>query len=261
MTSETASPSSVRHEVLHDGAVWRIVLDSPPANILDGEKITALTALFERAATEGKLKAVLIAAEGKHFCFGASVEEHLPGSCADMLAGLHKLFEVMLQAAVPTVVAVRGQCLGAGLELAAFCHRVVASPTAKFGQPEIVLGVFAPVASVVLPGRVGRGLAEDMLLSGRSLDAESARATGLADELADDPGAAALAYIEEHLLPKSASSLRLASRAARLDFQRRFVADIRELERLYLDQLMATSDANEGLNAFIEKRPPVWSDS
>ena len=120
MTSETASPSSVRHEVLHDGAVWRVVLDSPPANILDGAKIKTLTELFERAHSENQLKAVLIAAEGKHFCFGASVEEHLPDSCAGMLAGLHQLFEVMLQAAVPTVVAVRGQCLGAGLELAAF---------------------------------------------------------------------------------------------------------------------------------------------
>jgi len=261
MTQETTNPGSVRHEVLHDGAVWRVVLDSPPANILDGTKIAALTALFEQAQKEAGLKAVIIEAAGKHFCFGASVEEHLPDSCGDMLAGLHRLFEVMLQAAVPTVVAVRGQCLGAGLELAAFCHHVVASPTAKFGQPEIVLGVFAPVASVVLPGRVGRGLAEDMLLSGRSLDAAAARTAGLADELAEDPAAAAMAYVAEHLLPKSASSLRFASRAARLDFQRRFVADIRELERLYLDQLMATNDATEGLHAFIEKRPPVWSDS
>jgi cyclohexa-1,5-dienecarbonyl-CoA hydratase len=124
-----------------------------------------------------------------------------------------------------------------------------------------MLGVFAPVASVLLSERIGRGHAEDLCLSGRSLTAEQALAAGLVDEIADDPGEAARAYAREHLLPKSASSLRMAVRAVRAGFSERFRNELAAVERLYLGDLMATADANEGLAAFTEKRKPSWSDA
>ncbi len=178
-----------------------------------------------------------------------------------MIGVFHRLFRLMLEANVITLAAVRGQCLGGGLELASFCNRLFASPDARLGQPEIQLGVFAPVASVALAERVGRSRAEDLCLSGRSLTAEEGLAIGLVDEVAEDPSRAALAYAREHLLPRSASSLRLALRAVRAGFAERFDAELARVERLYLDELMSTADANEGLVAFIEKRKPIWSDA
>jgi cyclohexa-1,5-dienecarbonyl-CoA hydratase len=178
-----------------------------------------------------------------------------------MIRNFHRLFHLMLDASVVTLAAIRGQCLGGGLELASFCNRVFAAPDAKLGQPEIVLGVFAPVASTMLTERMGRGAAEDLCLSGRSLTAAEALAAGLVDQIDDDPGQAALAYAREHLLAKSGSSLRLAVRALRAGFARRFREDLAEVERLYLEELMSTTDANEGLAAFLEKRRPSWSDT
>lgn len=246
---------------LDEGAIWRVRLATPKANILDMDKVARLDALFARAADERDLKAILIEGEGPHFSFGASVEEHLPGRFEEMIPGFHRLFERMLDARVATLAAVRGQCLGGGLELVSFCNRVFAAPGAKLGQPEIVLGVFAPVASVALAERIGRSRAEDLCLSGRSIDAGEALRIGLVDVVADDPGEAALAYAREHLTRHSASSLRLAQQALRGAYGERFLRDLEAAERLYLETLMITSDAREGLRAFIDKRKPDWSNA
>jgi cyclohexa-1,5-dienecarbonyl-CoA hydratase len=252
------SSDPVRLEKLEGDAIWRITLATPKANILDMEKSEILSSIFERAGRETGLKALVLEGEGPHFCFGASVQEHLPEHCATMLRSFHGLFRRMLDAPVVTLAAVRGQCLGGGLELAAFCHRIFADPGARLGQPEIVLGVFAPVASVLLTERMGRGGAEDLLLSGRTLPAEEACRLGLVDEIAENPGEAALAYARTHLLPRSASSLRWAVRAARRGFATRFLSELAEVEKVYLENLMSTTDAVEGLQAFLEKRPPRW---
>ena len=155
-------------------------------------------------------------------------------------------------------MAVRGQCLGGGLEFAAAGSLIFAAPDAQLGQPEIKLGVFAPAASVLLPLRVGQGRAEDLLLSGRSITALHAATWGLVHEVADDPTAGALNYFEKHLYGKSAASLALAMRAAREPFADLARARLEDVEALYLEKLMATRDANEGLNAFMEKRQPRW---
>lgn len=250
--------NGVRVESLENGAIWRALLNTPKANILDQAKIEALSALFERARRDPAVKAILVEGEGPHFSFGASVQEHLPDACAGMLTSFHGLFRTMLDASVVTLAAVRGQCLGGGLELAAFCNRVFATEQARLGQPEIALGVFAPVASFILRERMGRSGAEDLLLSGRTIGAPEALRLGLVDELHENPGEAALAYARDHLLPHSASSLRRAVRAARLGMAERFAGEITQLESMYLNDLMRTADANEGLSAFLDKRPPAW---
>ena len=202
---------------------------------------------------------MLLDAEGPHFSFGASVEEHLPDSCAAMLASLHALILAMLEFPAPILVAVRGQCLGGGLEVALAGGPIFAAPDAQFGQPEMKLGVFAPAASCLLPYRVNQPAAEDLLFSGRSVGGDEAKAMGLVQLVADDPEAAALAYFDAHLAGKSAAVARLRRsprRAARMirDVRRRLA----EVERLYLDRLMQTRDANEGLVAFLAKRKPHW---
>lgn len=243
---------------LEAGAIRHVRLGGSKGNIIDAAMGRALDDLFRDAGRDRDLKAIIVQGEGAHFSYGASVEEHLPEHVAGMLRGFHGLFTAMLDSAVPVLAAVRGRCLGGGLELAAFCHRVFASPDAQLGQPEIALGVFPPLASTFLRERVGRGAAEDLCLSGRTIAAPEALRIGLVDALADDPFEAALTYARQHLLPRSAASLRHAVRAVRCDLAARFKVDIAALERLYLDDLMKTADAVEGIRAFLEKRPPRW---
>ncbi|MGZ8260862.1 MAG: cyclohexa-1,5-dienecarbonyl-CoA hydratase [Caldimonas sp.] len=240
------------------GALLRLRLDRPKANIVDAEMIGALHGALEHAKQQTTWRGVLLDAEGPNFSFGASVEEHLASRCAGMLAALHALVLEMLAFPAPILVAVRGPCLGGGLEIALAAGQIFAAPDAKFGQPEMKLGVFAPAASVLLPYRVHQPAAEDLLFSGRSIGASEAAAIGLVQAVADDPGAAALAYFEQHLCAKSAASLRCALVAARAPMLRDVQARLAEVERLYLDRLMATRDANEGLDAFLAKRQPSW---
>jgi len=159
---------------------------------------------------------------------------------------------------VTILVAVRGQCLGGGLEVALAGHLLFVAPDAVLGQPEMKLGVFAPAASCLLPELAGPMRAVDLLLSGRTISGAEAAAMGIAHQAAADPEAAALAYFAEHLKPKSASSLRYAIRAARSDYAARVRVKIGSVERLYLDELMKTRDAVEGLEAFVGKRAVQW---
>ena len=248
-------------EKLDDGAYWRVVLGGSKGNILDARLMRALWAVLADAAADPHVKALCLEGDGAHFSFGASVAEHLPESVEAMLKQFHGLLVGLVDASVIVMAAVRGQCLGGAMELVTLCHRVFASKDATFGQPEIALGVFAPAASVLLAERVGRGAAEDLCLSGRSITADEAYRIGLVDEIADaDPSGAATAYARTYLLPRSASSLRLAARAVRTGLRARLTTELPEVERLYLRDLMATHDAVEGLQAFLEKRTAVWRD-
>ena len=247
---------SITHEV--GGKLLRLSLNRPKANIVDAEMIAALEHAFASAAHDKNLAAVLLTAEGPHFSFGASVEEHLPEQCEGMLKSLHKLIKMMLAFPLPVLVAVRGQCLGGGLEVAMAGHMIFAAPDAQLGQPEMKLGVFAPAASVLMPERMGQPLAQDLLLSGRSMGAGEALEAGLIDHLTDEPEEAARAYVEKHLADKSTSSLRLGVRAAREPYLARVLPRLDEVERIYLTELMQTRDAVEGLTAFLAKRPANW---
>jgi cyclohexa-1,5-dienecarbonyl-CoA hydratase len=257
-THGSAATGPLEIWVDRDEALLRLRLDRPKANVLDSTMIALLAQAFAAYAEPGEVRAALIDAEGPHFSFGASVEEHLPDKCAEMLSSYHDLLKMMLEWPRPILVAVRGQCLGGGLELALAGSLIFAGRDAKFGQPEIKLGVFAPAASCLLPLRIGQGAAEDLLFSGRSIDATEAKALGLVQAVADDPEAAALAYFDAHLAMKSASSLAWAVEAARESFVPQVERRIAHVERVYLNHLMQTHDANEGLAAFLAKRAPKW---
>jgi cyclohexa-1,5-dienecarbonyl-CoA hydratase len=242
----------------HESTVLRLRLARPRANIIDAAMIDALSIALEDHLNEAGLMAVVLDAEGPNFSFGASVEEHLPGQCAAMLKKLHALVTQMIEYPVPIIAAVHGQCLGGGLEVACAASIIIAAPDAKLGQPEISLAVFAPAASCLLPERIGQQQAEILLLTGQIIDAEEARQIRLVDMVRDEPSDAALAWIDENISGKSASSLRIAITAARHDYIARIRSKLAAVEAMYLDELMQTDDALEGLNAFIEKRKPVW---
>lgn len=241
-----------------DGRLLRLRLNRPKANIVDAGMIAALGAALAEHGRNPGLLAVLLDAEGPHFSFGASVEEHLPGQCAEMLKGIHGLILAMVRSEIPVLVAVRGQCLGGGLEVAMAGHLMFVAPDARLGQPEIRLGVFAPAASCLLPERVARVLAEDLLYSGRSITGEEAVRAGLANAVAADPEEAALAWFDAHLAALSGAALRHAVAAARVGYAERVAERIAAVEKLYLDSLMQTRDAVEGLESFIAKRPAKW---
>ncbi len=241
-----------------DSKLLRLRLARPKANIVDATMIAALDRALAENLSDPMLSAVLIDHEGPHFSFGASVQEHLPDQCAAMLKGFCALILRMVESPVPVLAAVRGQCLGGGMEVALGANLIFAAPDAKFGQPEIQLAVFAPPASCLLPERMPRGAAESILFSGRSISGEEGWRLGLVQAVSSDPEAAALAYFDEALAPHSPSSLRYAVRAARIDMVERVKVKLAALEKLYLEGLMSTRDAVEGLTAFLEKRPAKW---
>ena len=242
----------------HDGRLLRLRLARPKANVLDAAMIAALDEAIMSGSKNRELLAAIIDHEGPHFSFGASVDEHLPENCAAMLAALHALLSRMLFWHRPILVAARGQCLGGGLELALAGTLLFAGSEAVFGQPEMKLGVFAPAASVLLPARIGQARAEDLLYSGRSIDAGTALAWGLANAVAEDPQALALEYFQKNLAGKSAASLGFGVQAARAEFAAAASKRLLIVERLYLEGLMKTHDAAEGLNGFLQKRNPKW---
>jgi len=159
-----------------EGRLLRLRLSRPKANLIDAEMIAALDRAFAEHGGNAHIAAILLDAEGPHFSFGASVEEHLPDQCAAMLAGLHGLVLRMVESPIPVLAAVRGQCLGGGLEVALAAHLMFVAADATLGQPEMKLGVFAPAASCLLPELIGPARALDLLVSGRNLSGADAAA-------------------------------------------------------------------------------------
>ena len=241
-----------------NGRLLRLCLARPKANIVDAPMIAALLAALDKSSEAPELAAILLHAEGPNFSFGASVAEHMPGQCREMLQVFHRLIMALVSFPLPILVAVRGQCLGGGMELALAGNLLFAAPDARFGQPEIHLGVFAPAASCLLPERIGYAAAEDLLLSGRVIPAAEGFRLGLVTELHELPEDAALAYFRRELEPKSTFALRHALWAARHDLAGRIQEKLAAVERRYLDELMTGHDPSEGLTAFLEKRRPAW---
>jgi len=248
----------IRLEFTHDERVARITLASPKANIVDRAMIHELDAAVSHCSSRA-LNAIVLGAEGPHFSFGASVQEHLPDQIAGTLRALHTLLTQILNLPAPVIAAVRGQCLGGGLELALSCDLIIADRTAQFASPEIKLAVFAPAASALLPVRVGQALASRLLLTGAAISAEEVARYGLVAKVVDDLDSEVNQWLETDFLPRSPSSLKFACRAARLPLRRVFEQDLPEIESMYLRDLMTTPDANEGIRAFLEKRSPQWS--
>lgn len=243
----------------YDGGVARVTLARPPLNILTIEMMEELNKALLGFSDQPGIKAFILAAEGKAFSAGVAVEDHLGDRVKPMLGAFHQVFRHLHALDCPTVAAVQGPALGGGAELATFCDLVIASETATLGQPEIKVGVFPPIAALHYPTRVGEARALQLLLSGEIIAAREAERIGLVDRVVPPEeleGAVASALAK--LTDKSAVVLRLTKRAVREARGRDFEAALAALEGLYHTELMQTEDAEEGLRAFVGKRPPVW---
>ncbi|HKY28356.1 MAG TPA: enoyl-CoA hydratase-related protein [Pyrinomonadaceae bacterium] len=243
--------------------VARITFARPPLNIFNIAMMKEIgNALSECAAERGVVAIVFDAAKDcRAFSAGVAVEDHVEDSVYEMLDSFHMIFRMLEQIARPTVAVVDGPALGGGCELIAACDIVIASQRARFGQPEIKLGVFPPVAAVLLPRIVGEKRARELILTGELIDAAEASRIGLvnhvvASDQLEQKTQDVLGKLREH----SATALEFTRRAMDLGHGRTIDSALSEMENVYLHELMKTSDAKEGINAFMEKRKTVWRD-
>ena len=251
----------IQLEYTHDGAVARIILNDGKGNVLDAVMMNDLHEAFMQFKSNSDIKLITFEGAGKNFSFGASVEEHTKSNCDEMLKSFHQLFYELIDLSLPTMAKISGQCLGGGMELALACNFLFADKTAFLGQPEIMLGVFAPPASLMLPMKIGKAYAEELLITGNSIDALRAKEIGILNDVFADKEEMETVlnqWIAKNILRKSAVSLKYAVNASRTMFNNVLLTRLPELEAIYVNQLMETVDANEGINSFIEKRKPVW---
>ncbi|HEV8385737.1 MAG TPA: enoyl-CoA hydratase/isomerase family protein, partial [Candidatus Acidoferrales bacterium] len=253
MTTDTAT---VRVRI--EGRTSWITLDRPPLNILD----IAMMREMDHVLTEVLKHSDVIVFEGagtKGFSAGAEVRDHTPDRVADMLRTFHAIFRILSRADCVTIAAVHGVCLGGGCELATFCDFVLATESARFGQPEIKLGCFPPVAVVTFPVLIGLRAAMDLILTGRTISAAEAKQLGLVTRVVpDNELAASIDNLLKEIGGLSSAVLKMTRRElwerSGLDFDK----SLGDAEQIYLEELMQTEDAQEGIRAFLEKRSPVW---
>jgi cyclohexa-1,5-dienecarbonyl-CoA hydratase len=244
---------------VQDG-VATLTLSRPPLNILTQSVLADLRGALAGLAGEPSLKAVVLVAEGRHFSAGADVGEHLPPRHRAMIPEFIDTIGALSSFPLPVVAAVRGRCLGGGFEVVQAVDVIVAGTGAVFGQPEILLGVTAPAACVLLPRRTHAGLAAELLFTGDTITAARALEAGLVSRVvADDAVEAEALALARRMARHSAAALRLVKRTLRACSALDAEPALREAGRIYLGELMWTHDAVEGLQAFLEKREPQWS--
>ena len=255
----TAEFQDIRFTI--DDRVARITFARPPLNILNIAMMREIGDALNDCSQTAGLAAVVFAAatDTRAFSAGVAVEEHVPETIFQMLDSFHAVFRTMAQISKPMIAVVDGPALGGGCELIAACDIVIASDRARFGQPEIKLGVFPPVAAILLPRIIGEKRARELILTGEMIDAAEALRLGLVNSVTDS---AELEQKTQSVLNKlrelSASSLGLTRAALELGGRHNFESALAEVEDLYLHELMKTEDANEGVRAFMEKRKPEW---
>lgn len=249
--------------LVEDGTVLRVLLNKPKGNVLSGEMMHEVGDALAAHCNEPHLRVVLVRGVGGNFSFGASVEEHRRDQAPAMLQTFHRFIRQVASYPVPVAALVEGRCLGGAFELTLACHLVFASPSARFGCPEIKLAVFPPVLAVAGAARLGGALAERLLLTGDEIDAAAAERAGFVTAVFEgDAEESFLAWYRSHLRPLSAHALRQAVRAARQGsaLLAALADPLDAAERLYVDRVLASHDGNEGIEAFLSRRPPAWKD-
>ncbi len=239
--------------------VSRLIFSRPPYNVMNIEMMEEILEALEITGRNKDLKVLVIEAEGKAFSAGVDVADHTEDKVEEMLTIFHNIFFALRTFQQPIVGVVDGPALGGGCEIITYCDMVIASERATFGQPEVKVGVFPPVAVVALPKLIGKRKTYEMVLTGKTLDANEALEIGMINKVVphDKLGEEVDSFLTD-LQSQSSIVLRLAKRAVFEALGLGFEEGIQVAERLYLDFLMKTEDAKEGLQAFLERRKPHW---
>lgn len=248
--------------ILYEGVdgVARIRLNRPPLNILNAETLIELNAALEKARDDSSVTVVLITGVGdRAFSAGVDIKDHFPEKVSSTLSVFNKVFYTLESLDKPTVAVVNGVAFGGGCELAVACDMIVASETAQFGQPEITVGAIPPVAVALLPKLIGRKKAFELVLTGGVISAAEAKQIGLINRVAPaEKLDEAAGELVDKLKDKSPVVLRLTRMALRQSLDLDFRSGLEKVTDIYLNLLMRTEDAVEGLKAFLEKRKPQW---
>ncbi len=239
--------------------IGRITLNRPPVNILNIEMMKEINNAL-KDFQKINLKVLIINAYGKAFSAGVDVSDHTKEKVNEMIRVFHDIFTNLSKINALTVALVNGAALGGGCEVATFCDIVIASEKSKFGQPEIKVGVLPPIAAAIFPKLIWNKKALELLVTGETISANEAKNLGLINHILPDDNfeLEAEKFINEKLVNNSAVVLQLTKRAFIEGATRNYAESIKKIEDIYLNELMKTNDANEGLAAFLEKRQPIW---
>jgi len=242
-----------------EGGLGTITLKRPPVNVLNIEMMDEINDTLKDWVENRGLKVVLFDADGKCFSAGVDVGEHTGDLAPKMIESFHGMFRLMDRLGAVMVSSVYGSCLGGGCELAIFCDLVIADETAKFGQPEIQVGVLPPIAAQIMPRIIGRKAAMDLILSGRIISAQEAHSMGLINKVVakGELPRETQDFLRPYL-SLSAEVLRITKKTVKAGLMDDLEPSLRAIEDIYLNELMKTADAHEGLKAFLEKRSPEW---
>jgi len=255
----TSDLENIKFQV--DERVARITFARPPLNVFNIAMMREIGSALNECVQQRDLAAIVFdaAPDTRAFSAGVAVEEHVPETIYQMLDAFHAIFRTLAQIAKPVIAMVDGPALGGGCELVAACDIVIASDRARFGQPEIKLGVFPPIAAILLPRIIGEKHARELILTGDMIEAGEAQRLGLVNHVVP---AGELAQKTESVLAKlrelSGSALTMTRTALDLGGRTGFESTLEEVENLYLHELMKTEDAREGVRAFMEKRKAEW---
>lgn len=241
--------------------IARLALNRPPANVLSVDMMDEVNRALESLEYDRGVKLLVFTATGKYFSAGFELADHLADRAYTMLEAFRRIFENLAKSDKPSLAVVAGAAMGSGSMLATGCDMVLAAQSAKFGYPEVKAGVFNTVSAALLPRLVGRKKAFEILLSGASLTAAEAERLGLVSRVVpDDKLEAEAAALVQRFQESSAPVMQLTRRAVTGALDLAFADALRHTEDVYLNQLMATDDAEEGLRAIMEKRKPAWKD-
>ena len=246
-------------ELAIEGAVATLTLDRPPRNVMNIEMLERLNAAILDLRERTDVKVLVLRGRGETFCGGIDPADHTPDRVSRLLQVFHRIFESMRLLDVIAVAAVDGDAFGGGFELAIGCNLVLASESATFALPQIEMGLFPPLACVVLPRAAPRRKAMEWILTGERISASELQAFGLVNRVfADAEFDERVDEFIRHLTDKSGPVLSLAKRAQTESYYSAYEEALYKAENLYLRELMALEDAAEGVRAVLERRKPKW---
>lgn len=253
-----AAHKNILYESVNE--IAKITINKPPLNVLNVETLRELTAALDKARNDTDVKTIIITGAGSRaFCAGVDVRDHFPDKIDVTLNVFHKVFHVLVNVNKPVLAVVNGFALGGGCELAMACDIVIASETAEFGQPEINVGAIPTVATALLPKLVGRKKALELILTGDTISASEAAQIGLVNKVVpSEKLEETTRELVNKLKGKSSVVTRLARMATYQGMDVDFLKALENVTGIYVNLLMRTEDAVEGLNAFIQKRKPEW---